>query len=83
MGENVLVKLPKHRGGEFSTPLLSWGYQEQRLAKIVFIDVKNSSVLIRYRVEELALFSYAWVPINALMAVEKEVMHISTKNIYE
>lgn len=50
VGENVLVKLPKNRG-EFSTPLLGWGSQEQRLAKIVFIDVKNNSVLIRYRVE--------------------------------
>lgn len=29
------------------------------------------------------MFSYAWVPINALMGVEKEVMHISTKSIYE
>ncbi len=66
-----MVKLPKNRGAEFSTPLLSWGYQDQRLAKIVFIDVKNSSVLIRYRVEELSIFSYAWVPVNALMAVEK------------
>jgi other hect domain ubiquitin protein ligase E3 len=82
VGENVLVKLPKGRG-DFCTPLLGWGSQESRLAKVVFIDTKNSSVLVRYRVEELALFSFTWVPINALMAVEKEVMHISTKSIYE
>ena len=49
----------------------------------MFVDVKSSSVLVRYRIEGLALFSYAWVPINALMAVEKEVMHVSTKSIYE
>lgn len=81
VGENVLVKIPKTKA-DFCTPLLSWGSHDQRLAKIVFVDSKSNSVLVRYRLEELALFSYAWVPINALMAVEKEVMHISTKSIY-
>lgn len=81
VGENVLVKLP--RRGEFGTPLLGWGGLEQRLARIVFIDVRTATVLVRYRVEELSIFSYTWVPVNALMAVEKEVMHIATRSIYE
>jgi hypothetical protein len=81
VGENVLVKLPKR--GEFGTPLLGWGNQEQRLGRIVFIDIRTASVLVRYRVEELSIFSYTWVPVNALMAVEKEVMHIATRSIYE
>jgi hypothetical protein len=62
---------------------LGWGGHEHRLGKIVFVDVKSSSVLVRYRLEELGIFSFSWVPINALMGVEKEVMHISTKSIYE
>lgn len=70
VGENVLINLPKSRG-EFCTPLLGWGKQDHRLAKIIFIDIKNNSVLVRYRIEELALFSFTWVPVNALMAVEK------------
>lgn len=82
MGENVLVKIPKTRS-DFTTPLLSWGGHDHRLGKIVFVDSKSNSVLVRYRVEELGLFSYTWVPINTLSAVEKEVMHISTKSIYE
>lgn len=77
----MLVKLP--RRGEFGTPLLGWGNQEQRLGRIVFIDIRTASVLVRYRVEELSIFSYTWVPVNALMAVEKEVMHIATRSIYE
>lgn len=77
----MLVKLPKNKSESYS-PLLSWGGQDVRLAKIVFIDTKNSSVLIRYRVEELSIFSYTWVPVNCLLSVEKEVMHISTKHIF-
>lgn len=49
VGENVLVRLPRPRAEGYS-PLLTWGGQEHRLAKVVFIDVKSSSVLIRYRV---------------------------------
>ena len=78
----MLVKIPKAKV-DFCTPLLGWGNHDHRLAKVVFVDVKSNSILVRYRLEELALFSYAWVPINALMAVEKEVMHISTKSIFE
>lgn len=33
--------------------------------------------------EELSLFSYTWVPVNALMAVERDVLHISTPSIFE
>jgi hypothetical protein len=46
----VLVKLPKSKS-EFCTPLLGWGNQDSRLAKIIFIDTKNNSVLVRYRIE--------------------------------
>jgi hypothetical protein len=53
------------------TPLLCWGQQDYRLAKVVFIDIKNNSVLVRYRVEEIGIFSYTWVPVNSLMPVEK------------
>ena len=67
MGANVLVKLPRSKPDAY-TPLLGWGGNEQRLAKVVFVDLKSKSVLVRYRVEELAVFSYAWVPVNSIMA---------------
>ena len=66
----MIVKIPRSKS-DFSTPLLGWGNNDQKLAKIVFVDLKNNSVLVRYRLEELAIFSYTWVPINCLMAVEK------------
>ena len=48
VGEDVLIKIPKMKG-DYCTPLLGWGSQEQRLGKIVFVDVKSTSVLVRYR----------------------------------
>jgi hypothetical protein len=48
VGENVLIKIPKAKA-DFFTPLLGWGSHDQRLAKIVFVDVKSNSALVRYR----------------------------------
>lgn len=48
VGENVLVKIPKAKA-DFCTPLLGWGNHDHRLAKIVFVDTKSNSVLVRYR----------------------------------
>ena len=48
VGANVLVKLPRNKSDAY-TPLLGWGGNEQRLAKVMFIDLKSKSILVRYR----------------------------------
>jgi len=58
------------------------GNQEYRLVKIVFIDVKAPSILVRYRIDEYSIMGYAWVPINCLVRVEKQIMHLSPKDLY-
>lgn len=81
IGQYALVKLPK-QPLESISPLLKTGFQEYRLVKIVFIDVKAPSILVRYRIDEYATMGYAWVPINSLVRVEKQIMHLSPQHLY-
>lgn len=48
----------------------------------MFIDIKAPSVLVRYRIDEYSLMGYLWVPINSLVRVEKQIMHLSPKLLY-
>lgn len=48
----------------------------------MFIDIKAPSVLVRYRIDEYSLMGYMWVPINSLVRVEKQIMHLSPKLLY-
>ena len=81
VGQYTLVKLPKNKL-ETITPLLMVGNHQYRLAKVQFIDAKNSSVLVRYRIDEYSIMSYAWIPINSLVQVEKQIIHLPNKNIF-
>jgi hypothetical protein len=48
----------------------------------VFIDIKAPSILVRYRIDEYGMMGYAWVPINSLVRVEKEIIHLSPQHLY-
>ena len=47
VGQTALLKLPRPRS-EVTTPLTGIN-QEHRLVEIVYVEPKNSSILVRYR----------------------------------
>ena len=81
IGQDVLIKLPKNKS-EVSSPLLGSHGQDYRVGQVVFIDLKNSSILVRHRIPEYAIFCFSWVPVNTLEGVERPIAHYSNETIF-